>query len=398
MGPDRSSARALLAAACLARKSGELVVRGADAEIRVFLRAGRVAWGASSADALGFAQRLRATCGVSPIRFAKVVAECKREGLSLNVGLQRHGLATPRQTLEAIHAHTSQVVAALELVQQARAQFVERREFDDYDARFTFGLEELAEAGQRASAGARVGSVACLAQVMRELPTCSWSECWGAGGLTERLSRGSNASAPEALRSLLDGSPADLVAIQHGIDALFGVKAPEGALSLWAGVSGKTSLGAACAILLQAAGVPPHGGQRPAATSVCPPKALEDGAPQVAATATELMLRAPDVCGVCHLVGGRVSSLIVRDLAKSPVLPERLLRFAEHAFSPEVCPAQRAAAAMRSAVIGQETTWSFGAELSGSTEESIWVVTQRAATLGFGWACVTSVLKRLEAA
>lgn len=397
MAPERSSPRALLRAACLARKSGELIVAGSEGEIRLYVRAGRVAWGASSVDALGFARRLRAKCGVSATRLHQVVAECRREGVSLGAGLVRQGLATPAQVRDAMRAQTAQVIAALELMQPARTLFSECARFDGYDAQLTFGLDELLCEERREIDSGHAGVLSRLSQVMRELPRCDWSEWCGPTGPEERLARTRGAGAPSALRSLLVEGAADVIAVQMGVNAVLGVSTTRPQHTLWAGL-GRTSLGAACAVLLHAAGGSERAASHRSGSSVRAPRAIERDATQVAGTATDLMLRAPDVCGVCHLVGGRVASLIVRDRSDSQVRPAHLAQLATQLFSPDVRPAPDAGAGMRTAVVGQPDTWSLGAELSASTEESIWVVTERSATLGFGWACVTSMLKRLEAA
>jgi hypothetical protein len=50
---------------------------------------------------------------------------------------------------------------------------------------------------------------------------------------------------------------------------------------------------------------------------------------------------------------------------------------------------------LRAAVTGERAVWCFGAELLGDERQTLWIVTERGAAQGLGWACLTALARGL---
>ena len=126
--------------------TGELVAVDDGLEVHVYLQAGRVAWGTTTAERFVFRRHLEAQHGLTEEALRSVIDEAYRAGAPLGESLVNRGVLTVDQVRGALRAQVLAVLRSLARCATAAALFLPRGErYLAYDARLTFEFEELME-------------------------------------------------------------------------------------------------------------------------------------------------------------------------------------------------------------------------------------------------------------
>ncbi len=124
--------------------TGEFIAAGDGLEVHLYLQAGRIAWGTTSAERLVFQRYLTERFGVPKETLSATVAEGAKTGRPLGETLIGEGRLSLTQVREALWAQVSATLSSVAHAPEARWLFLPRGEkFLSYDARLTFTLEEM---------------------------------------------------------------------------------------------------------------------------------------------------------------------------------------------------------------------------------------------------------------
>jgi hypothetical protein len=392
------------------RRTGELVCANGGIEVHVYMQEGRVAWGTDSERPLAFGRYLTSECGVGRDELAAFVVECRREKKALGEALVRSGRVTTAQVREALRHQAALAVRALLRMPSGSAAFFERKGFATYARELTFSLEELLQEDRPSTvhnlprpSAPPSRAKGHASSVVREVHGCEWAEHYKGTVLLEHQGHASeHPQTPEPLLVQLADGSVDFVAVRSGAGAILGANLPDASESVWCGVREDAPFGSGYAVFGRLCGLERRSNACKKTAAQPELRLLEDRGTSFASTALELMKRVPDVLAVCHLVGDTPSTLVTRCGHEDDLRPARVRGFAEGVFALEVLaePVARVSGrvelGLRTAVLGDVDTWTYGAELSVVTSETLWLTTSRRTAQGFGWACLTAVVRELE--
>lgn len=364
-----------LAAVVRSRKTGQFVFAAKDTEIHVYLQHGRVAWATDSRRPLEFMRRLMQRQHIDKESIRHVIESCRKERRPLGETLIEWGLASLEDVRDALYEQLSLSVTALSQEREGSSIFLERPQFQSYDERLTFELTalitQLSEPSTDGSPRLDPTRVASAARA------ASWLS-------VGTFSCPKEPRAPLALHSLLTKG-VDLVARRSPSGGTLGFVTADESL-VFAGYDIDGDYGRLYVSL--APFILPAPTLARAASAAHP---LVEGfsrgeivAPAVVERLREVLHFGPSILAVA-LLDGSGEPLFSLDRSGAPgewlawiaARPE-LLALLES-------PATRVGVASRS-------HWIFGVALHGEESCSAWVLLERSARQGLGWAALTSAL------
>jgi hypothetical protein len=399
--------------------SGELISASARGEVHVYLQRGRVAWATDSEHPFAFTRHLQQTTQIDAASFRDILESCKRERLPLGETLVSWGVATLEEVRDALRHQLELALDVLRNGGPAQTLFLDRtRQFETYDSTLTFDLSEIApdarlitERPTARPASSRAAVSSAPANVTRRLFESIDGAVWAA--LLDDFSVVESAPEPvpaervprEAIeRSLGDG--AELVAVRSREGTLAGV-ALSGTRSLWCRLGRDATVGAAVSALSGYAGGPER---RPADDGPKPPSrgatwtagAAESAAaselrdffsraPETIAVFLTAMDQEPWFCGVgCDAVDAHSARELVQRRVSLLLLPHLFeQRAAEEAHDEDV------GFKFLTVMSAERRLWCFGAELATKPRRALFVLLDRRASQGLGWAYLTSLSRQL---
>lgn len=125
--------------------SGEFIAVADNAEVRVYLQRGRLAWAHSSKVRHAFTQYLEDHCKIDHSVILAAVEESRRSGKPIGETLISTGMATLDQVREALKSQISGALDALRQITNARTIFVPRRELYEKYTQVTFDFADIVE-------------------------------------------------------------------------------------------------------------------------------------------------------------------------------------------------------------------------------------------------------------
>jgi hypothetical protein len=401
------------------RTSGEFICASASAEVHVFLQRGRVAWATDSQHPFAFTRYLQTSAGIDADGFRDILDSCKRERRPLGETLVAWGLVTREEIRAALRHQLELALTALRHGGAAQTLFLDRtRQFEHYDESLTFALDELlsgatvedggatssrrrAPSQQPPSTGPR--SAPSLARRLFELTDdIRWAE------VLEGTTRIESEPDPhETLRfsaeivesTLRDEAEVAIFRLPEGL--LAGIALP-GSRSLWCRLAPESTVGAAAAAL-GAFGEPgPRESFGPARGK--PWTHCADGDPN-ALEMRALLERAPEMLGAFVLDSGDARescgvgcSPLTLDEGLDTVRRRARALAVEQVFQDGTesrADVDGVGFRFRSMVTAERRFWCFGAQLSGCSQRTVWILLSRQCSQGLGWAYLTSLGRSL---
>jgi hypothetical protein len=394
--------------------SGEFICASTALEVRVHLRAGRVAWATDSRYPSRFARYLQEHGSISSEQLRDVLAECRRNQLPLGATLVESGVATVEQVRAALRHQISRALSELSRIGPNQGVFLERAEgYQRYAPEFTFELSEFKTEVRSLTPAPRSDPAPAqrlLERVRRSAGDVSWLEVLAGHFVSAQEPAGAGRRVPldVASATLLDG--AALVTLRTSRGTLVGVSLQGERRSLWCRVGIDRTFGTAVSALCDAAGFaaaepPTSGGSalgaepwRLGSVDTALSRTLADfvaRAPDLEAT---LVIGLPGAEAVCGVGQGGAAAEWCEDVARRRAA---VFRRAESLFPASAEGAEPDLRGFRHQVRALATAesqlWCLGAELRPGSPASVWIFLKRHASQGLGWAYLTTLSRRLEA-
>jgi hypothetical protein len=401
--------------------SGELICASATAEVHVFLQRGRIAWATDSEHPFAFTRYLQKTAQIDAEAFRDILESCKREKRPLGETLVSWGVATPEEVRDALR---HQVVLALEVLctgGPAQTLFLDRtRQFSQYESSLTFELNEILPG---ACTGPDVGVVASPTPSIEPGPGSAVPEQYARrlldsveGVLWAELLEATRVldAAPEPARSdrfpreiversVLDG--AQLVALRSPEGTLAGVALPD-TRSLWCRLAVDATVGAAVSALA-AFGQTDRNADGGAELGSGATTAWTGGASegQAADELRGFLARAPEA--LCALVTSHGDDAWWSGAGAGGIAPEWALDLVHRRarvlgvgsvfeeLAPRADDEEGVGFRFRSMMSAERRVWCFGADLETRPRRTLWLLLDRRASQGLGWAYLTSLSRQL---
>jgi len=396
--------------------TGEFICATAAAEVHVFLQRGRVAWATSSTHPFEFARYIREHNKIDDTTFRHVVEECRRDKLPLGETLVAWELLTWDDVNAALRHQVRLALVTLSQLGVARTMFLERRRYMEYNAELTIELASVLPTqgpSPRKASGTRISTNPPTApgfahQILESIEGAAWVELLEGEGLVEAAPAAPTPSRvpPELVRTTL-ADDADFVAVRSTRGSILGARLARASRSLWCTLAADSTFGAAVSTLWSLSVVHPLVSPPPRSSDG---RAWEVGAPDSSAAAEMRLVlgRAREVLAafVLSSSGQPVVGIARGGLDEGCV---ELLRRRTHVFAVPLFEEPRGEdhventgtrmAALgftfRTLVTGERAFWCFGAELLAAQGHTLWVLTDRNASQGLGWACLTALCRGL---
>jgi hypothetical protein len=397
-----------LRALARAEATGEFICATPALEVHVYLQRGRVAWATASTQPFEFARYLKETVHIDGTAFRQVIDECRRERLPLGETLVQWGLVGWDDVKAALRHQIKLALSALPEEGTGRTMFLERARFTEYNPELTLDIEGLMPAGAPPAPAAhgaashedggraRDGNAS---QLLETIDGAAWVQVFESGAVVESAPGAVDALVPDSLVAQTIGEDADFVAVRSERGSLVGVRLAEPGRSLWCMLSAQSTFGAAVSALWSLGAVQPHP-PPPRGELVQEETAwvLGEGSSPALGEMRLVVERASEVCAVIvtDAAGAPVSG-IGRRVGVAQTL-ETIRRRARVFESPIFAGAPASGAhdpafSFRSLCTGERACWCFGAEVYAVAEQTLWVLTDRTASQGLGWACLTSLCR-----
>jgi hypothetical protein len=394
--------------------TGEFICVAAETEIHVYLQRGRIAWATSSTHPFEFARYIKEHNAIDDATFRHVIEECRRNQLPLGETLVAWELLTWNDVQAALCHQVRLALSTLAQLSGARTMFLERKRYIEYNSELTIELDavlpRVVSPSRAPPGGTRVSTQPPAAphvarQLLEEIEGAAWVELLDGGRLLDAApSVNGSPRVPSALVEATLDDDADFVAIRSARGSILGARLARARRSLWCTLSADSTFGAAVSTLCSLSIVQPHESTPPRSSAG---RTWETGdASSLAAAEIRLVLgRAQEVLAAWILsptgepvVGVAREGVDDRCLE---LLRRRAGVFAVSTFespanpSPRSDPAGLAALGFtfRTLVTGERSYWCFGAELLDKDGQTLWVLTDRNASQGFGWACLTALCR-----
>jgi hypothetical protein len=397
--------------------TGEFICAAAAVEIHVYLQHGRVAWATSSTHPFEFAKYIKEHNRIDDATFRHVVEECRRDKLPLGETLVAWDLLTWDDVNAALRHQVRLALVTLAELAGARTMFLERKHYVEYNPELTIDLASIAPAGpapRRTAAGdlprpsSKPPSPGLAFELAEDIEGAAWVEILDAERVVDAAPAAvsSHPRVPaELVRTTIDDD-ADFVAVRSARGSILGARLTRARRSLWCALAADSTFGAAVSVLSSLSAIQPH---------PCEPPRSTDG--RVVEIGDERALDASEM----RLVFGRAREILAAIVLSSrgePVvgisrggvdegcvelLRRRAAVFAVPIFDrPAPSDDERTGTRMaalgftcRTLVTGERGFWCFGAELCEPMAQTLWVLTDRNASQGLGWACLTALSRGL---
>jgi hypothetical protein len=391
----RANALARLQRLSASGASGELIVADDEREVHVYLQAGRVAWGTSSAEPMLFSRSLRASTRLEEATLRWVYEECRRARRPLGEALISGGHATFEEVRGALAAQIRSSLDALLGLPWAQTVFLTRpQSYSNYDPTLTFPLTAFGLSERPVDAGPRE----LLERLASAIDGVTWSAVLSQASLVE--GRGPVPPLVGGLESLLSAQ-ARLVSVRTARASMLGVALAQPGGSLWCGVGEPKSFGQALGFLIDQ--LPPPVVERPSSFS----QQLSEVGPIVEAEVEAVARRAlgsvacpAGLAIVAHgqrpwavSSGGEAGGVALTALSHQRVLDSDL-----GLEGVELAGDLRAEGTRRSAMVADERAWWFGVQLASREPRCAWLTLPRTAERTLGWALLKTLARDLSKA
>jgi hypothetical protein len=397
--------------------TGEFICATAAAEIHIFLQRGRIAWATSSTHPFEFARYIKEHKKIDDTTFRHVVEECRRDKLPLGETLVAWELLTWDDVNAALRHQVRLALVTLAELVAARTMFLERKRYMEYNPELTIELASVSPAalaaprrpsGQIARASTHPPSAPGFArELVESIEGAAWVEVIEADRVIEAAPVSSSTRVPaDLVRTTLDDD-ADFAAVRSTRGSILGARLAHSQRSLWCTLAADSTFGAAVSTLSSLSIVQPHPGTPPRSTDGRAWEIGDESSPD--AGEMRLVLgRAREVLAAIVLSSGQQPVIGMArggmDESCIELLRRRAAVFTVPIFEEPLPPdgerntGTRMAAlgfTCRTLVTGERSFWCFGAELCEPRGQTLWVLTDRNASQGLGWACLTALSRGL---
>ena len=377
--------------------SGEIVVAGEALEVHVFLVDGKVAWATSSNAPNALTRNLIEMCGLDSQAIKEVVEECRRTRRPFGETLVEWGVATLDQVREALRRQVAGSVSTLYEAARAESVFLPRKVA--YKAELTFPLDDVLEHGE-APGPAQAPVDARVATLLKTLPDAQWAR-----------QHQPNIEAPqpegdlERLAAVLDANSAASMTLRSTLGAVLGASVAREPAWLFCGLPPATSLGMAQVLLAHAAGAAVDDEATPAPKKigeVVRREAVEVVSsldPVEAAMARSEQLQAvlvldteSDSCASVYREGLDIEGIAALAKTVYGQVPDSLSNLLSS-------PNDDIGSVIDEHItlsVSQEGLWHFATEPREGPGKVVWLVVDRSASQGFGWALLTSIARQIS--
>jgi hypothetical protein len=366
-------------------------------EVHVFLQAGRIAWGTTTAERFVFRRHLTSAFSVDEQALQDALAEGQRSRRPLGETLVARGILTLDQVREGLRAQVVSALASLERCAGGQTLFLPRgANYGSYDASLTFELGDLVP--RRATPVPAVEADDALAQLRMAVPELTWAAALRGRELLASVRGVPPISVLELGHRLTPGT--DLLAVRASGGNLVGGMIRGTDRSIWCGLPEEASITSA---LWAIAGVAdrPHAPAEPG----CARGHFEAFGDSSSCTAgvQEILERA--ICPVGVVVLDRSGTPDLWALVRAPLDPHELAQVAtqrQRVLDADVYSTRprrgRGATvlAFQSVMVGDSRWWWFGADLVTAEAASMWLALPRAASQGLGWALLATLSRHLS--
>lgn len=375
-----------------ASATGELIAVGDGVEVHLYLQAGRIAWGTTTAERFVFRRHLEEHFQIDAGALQETLIDCQKTRRPLGESLITRNVLTLAQVREALRAQVASAVSSLEQCAADQMLFLPRGEnFLSYDTRLTFSFDEIQGQSQL--------PLEVLHQLEQAVPQLTGAAVLAEGRVLASLRVPPPVSAIEELsQQFLEG--AHLMVLRASGGNLIGGTLPQAKHSLWCGLPAKLSVSAAMAVVMH------HSGKAVSdAHSVGPTGVFQEfgGTPHSVAGLQGILERAIFPAAVAVL--GRESTPTTWALAREPLVLNQFIVDARHRqraldadvffTRPQGPNAELLGLAFQSVLVADGEWWWFGADLVTGEPASVWLMMPRSANQGLGWALLASVVRHL---
>lgn len=374
------------------RATGELIAVGDGLEVHLYLQAGRIAWGTTTAERFVFRRHLVDAFHVEPQVLEEALVAGQRERRPLGETLVARGILTRAQVREGLRAQVVSALGSLQRCSPTQSLFLPRgANYASYDTSLTFALDELLPP----KAGQAVIVDAALGQLQDAVPELSWGAV-----LAGREVLASVKSAPPAVTLELThrlGADTDLLVVRASAGNLVAGTLPGGDRSVWCGLPASMPVSSALGIIsgLAHRPRPPH--------DACARGAFDDFGDSRHRTdgLQEILERA--ICPVGAVVLERTGSPDLWAIARAPLDPFALAQVAAQrqrvldadVFATRSRQPGAQHLAFQSVLVADLRWWWFGTDLACEQPASLWLALPRAADQGLGWALLATLVRHL---
>ena len=395
--------------------TGEFICATSAIELHLYLQRGRVAWATSSTHPLEFSRFIKERGRIDNDTFRQVVDECRREKLPLGETLVAWKLVTWDDVKAAVLHQVTTAAKQLIGASEAQTMFLQRERFTEYNPELTLDLSDLERvlddtpaAGDVASAVLHAAAsvdatgsqqpptpedVSVAERFLGSVADVRWVAVFAGTRRQIALPEG-EVAVPGGLLTALAQDQSDFVALRSSRGTLIGASLSE-RTSLWCRLESDARYNAAISALFSLNVVPigtARSGPRVAGRSAIVTRGQDNRALEALKATVELGNEV--LSAVVLTPDGRVSAAVGRsevDMETCAVLAHKRARL--FATPGDVLDAGNQA---RTVVTRERAWWCFGSELRSSPGTTLWVLTQRGALQGLGWACLTTLVRRLE--
>jgi hypothetical protein len=389
----QESPTAMLTRLCEERASGEVVAAAPSLEVHIYLYEGRVAWATSSRAPNALLRSLLDNCGLDRSAVAEVVAECRRTRRRFGETLIEWGVATEAQVREALRDQIAGSIESLLELGAVRAIFLPRRL--EYTQSLTFELDQVCPPTRVGEPDDRLEEL--RANLVSALPNALWVETSDAATTDDDERRRYLSQISRAARDV----EAQQLTLRCRLGAVLGRAAGSGGW-LYCGVGEASAAALAQAVLSHVVGAIEREPYVPAGergvlvadndaviAGLAPATAALEQSPELCATLVHSVGRDQRACA--HRADIRIDELerkarIFGEALTAPLTPVLGVRDEISALAWERVSIQ----------IGSSQHNLFGTLLECETPTALWICVAPSASVGLGWALLTTLTRQLE--
>jgi len=377
------------------RSTGELIAVGDGVEVHLFLQAGRIAWGTTTAERFVFRRHLVTAFHIDEQTLQDALAEGQRARRPLGETLVARGILTLDQVREGLKAQVLSALTSLERCVGGQTLFLPRgANYASYEASLTFALEELLP--PQAEAAPVLPAEHALATLEEAVPELKWAAALRGRDVLASVRAAPPVSVLELGNRLTPDT--DLLAVRSSGGNLVGGMSTNGERSLWCGLPAEASISGALWAITGAAERPP-----PPSDPGCARGRYEAfGETSLTTEGVQAILERA-VCPVGAVVLDRSGTPDLWVLARAPLDPGELAQVAAQrqrvldadVYGTRWHPPGGAALSFQSVLVADSRWWWFGADLVAAQAASLWLALPRSASQGLGWALLATLARHV---
>ncbi|MFW6067284.1 MAG: DUF4388 domain-containing protein [Myxococcota bacterium] len=388
--------------------SGELVAAGDELEVHIHVYRGRIAWATSTARPSTLVSHLLEHCDMDRDALREVVDECRKTRKRFGETLVEWGVARPEQVREALGAQIREAIESLRSATSLRTLFLPRS--STYSEELTFELPEVVPEGSEAEAPPVDAAAPHLLQVgqmvKQSVPEAQWIRIMGPDTtiFASGASQGEQAqrflsTTSQALRS--SGARACTLRCNRGCIVGRAAATTWDAAWVWCGIPAVANLGLTKAVLSglvnrESLRPPPHLSPEWQAYP-------QDGALEPFEVLRPAMDKSDELVSALVFGPEQGELAIIHRLGFDPgQLADQVsklvgpMRSSLATFFPASNPEESWRVPHTSLHLESEYFDHFSTSLTEGHGPYLWLVMQRSASSGFGWALLTTLARQLS--